>query len=250
MSRTSPIATMRSIGKTFENGLVALDDISLDLHDGERLGLLGASGCGKSTVLRILAGLDQPTSGDVDIPAHGRESLSYVFQSPTLLPWKTVFNNVLMPLQLRGDNNEAAHRDVEAILERVELSEFHDAYPNQLSGGMQMRVSIARALVTKPTLLLMDEPFAALDEITRFRLNDLLLEQQARESCALLFVTHSVFESVYLCDRVAVMSPRPGRVVEIVDTSTDMERNSDYRTSKAYVDACARVSAALHSAMR
>lgn len=242
------IATLDRVSKIFANGVEAIQDFSLDLSEGERVSLLGPSGCGKSTILRILSDLETASSGKVAIDNGHDATISFVFQNPTLLPWKNVFDNVHAPLQLRGVSREDARGRIERILHQVELDEFQEAYPRELSGGMQMRVSIARALVTNPTLLLMDEPFAALDEITRFRLNDLLLERQHESAFSLLFVTHSVFESVYLCDRVAVMTPRPGKVHAIIDTSTGETRSENYRTSRAYIDLCRNVSDALRLA--
>jgi NitT/TauT family transport system ATP-binding protein len=243
------IAVLNQVSKTFDNGVEAVQSLSLDIAVGERLSLLGPSGCGKTTVLRMLAGLETPSGGDISINRDDADQIGFVFQSPTLLPWKTVFENVWSPLQLRGVSKAEAQSEIEDLLERVYLADFKDAYPRELSGGMQMRVSIARALVMKPKLLLMDEPFAALDEMTRFKLNDLLLEQQKREQFALLFVTHSVFESAYLCDRVAIMTNRPGRLHRIVDTSSKEVRDETYRTSRAYIDICREISGHLQEAV-
>ena len=242
------IAALNQVSKVFDNGVEAVQSFSLDVAMGERLSLLGPSGCGKTTVLRMLAGLEVPSNGKISIQSKDACQIGFVFQSPTLLPWKTAFENIWSPLQLRGISKTEAQADIKELLERVDLSEFKDAYPKELSGGMQMRVSIARALVMKPKLLLMDEPFAALDEMTRFKLNDLLLEQQRLEQFALLFVTHSVFESAYLCDRVAIMTKRPGTLHTIVDTSSKAIRNETYRTSRTYIDKCREISTHLHEA--
>lgn len=246
---SKPIVTLKNVAKTFDNGTEALRGLSFDLVPRERVSLLGASGCGKSTALRIISGLDEATSGDVQTGLRDDEKLGFVFQDPTLLPWATVFDNVAKPLALSGTESSEIEERVRSVLLKVDLGDFADAYPHELSGGMKMRVSIARALVIRPALLLMDEPFAALDEITRFRLNDLLLEQQEQDGFTLLFVTHSVFESVYLSDRVMVMSPRPGRITEGVDTSIQSPRNQDYRLSAHYIETCRQVSSALDASM-
>lgn len=220
------------------------------------MSLLGPSGCGKSTVLRIIAGLGPPTTGRVQWPATSNQSasaaehdISFVFQEPTLMPWATVFGNVHLPLKLKGQSKKAAHDPVMEALQMVGLENFAGAYPRELSGGMKMRVSIARALVTNPKLLLMDEPFAALDEITRFKLNNDLLELWQRFGFTVIFVTHSVFESVYLSNRIVVMAARPGRVVEDIAVGAPYPRGDDFRTSEPYNDFCRTASAALHGAM-
>src|SRR5580704_4394818 len=209
----APLVALRGVGKIFASGTRALAGLDLDIRPGEFVSLLGPSGCGKSTALRIMAGLSEPTEGAVEWPStagHGGKSrLSFVFQEPTLMPWASVFNNVKLPLDLQ--RAPVADR-VRAALDHVGLAEFRHAYPRELSGGMRMRASIARALVTEPELLLMDEPFAALDEITRFKLNDDLLEVWQALRTTVVFVTHSVFESVYLSSRIVVMAARPGRV--------------------------------------
>ena len=256
MSPNPPVVSLRHISKTFSNGTVALRDMSLDVHRGEFMSLLGPSGCGKSTVLRIIAGLGTATTGSVDWPTTHYDSsgtakhdISFVFQEPTLMPWATVFANVHLPLKLKGQSRRAAHEAVTGALEMVGLSKFADSYPRELSGGMKMRVSIARALVTEPTLLLMDEPFAALDEITRFKLNNDLLNLWERFGFTVIFVTHSVFESVYLSDRIVVMAARPGRVVEDITIDAPYPRGDEFRTSDTYNDYCRTASAALHGAM-
>ena len=217
--RAAPLVALRGVGKTFPTGTRALARLELEVRAGEFLALLGPSGCGKSTALRIIAGLSEPTEGAVEWPAAdaappaGNGSrIGFVFQEPTLMPWANVFNNVLLPLNLHNAPARQAAERVEAVLGRVGLLPFGRAYPRELSGGMRMRVSIARALVTEPELLLMDEPFAALDEITRFKLNDDLLQMWQALQTTVVFVTHSVFESVYLASRVVVMAARPGRV--------------------------------------
>ena len=203
---------MREVGKTFPSGLVALADYDLDVRDGEILTLLGPSGCGKSTVLRLIAGLANPTAGAIDWSApQVKNNIGVVFQDATLLPWASVFDNVFLPLRLKGVPREAASPRIEEALAHVGLLNFSRALPRELSGGMRMRCAIARALVTRPTLMMMDEPFAALDEVTRFKLNDDLLALKRRFGATIVFVTHSVFEAAYLSTRIVVMSRRAGR---------------------------------------
>lgn len=239
---------MNAVGKVFAGGITALADMSLTVAEGEFVSLLGPSGCGKSTALRLIAGLMQPTTGKVAWQGgKGAGDLGVVFQEPTLMPWATVERNVWLPLRLRGDKLEAMRPRIRDALEMVGLGKFAGAYPRELSGGMKMRVSIARALVTQPRLILMDEPFAALDEITRNRMNDDLLALRARLGCTVIFVTHSVFESVYLSDRIVVMAPRPGRVAREL-TVTAPIRDEDFRTSAEYAALCRAVSGALSHA--
>jgi NitT/TauT family transport system ATP-binding protein len=213
--------------------------------------LLGPSGCGKSTALRIIAGLIAPSRGSVTWESGESASardMGFVFQEPTLMPWTDVVSNVSLPLRLAGIGARAAARQVEEVLARVSLSDFRHVYPHELSGGMRMRVSIARALVTKPKLLLMDEPFAALDEITRFKLNNDLRALWGAYGTTIVFVTHSVFESVFLSNRIVVMTPRPGRV--FCDLNIDVEmRDERFRTSAEYAAYCRQVSEALGAAM-
>ena len=239
---------MDGVGKVFAGGVTALSDMNLSVTAGEFVSLLGPSGCGKSTALRLIAGLMQPTTGKVRWQgAHDTGDLGVVFQEPTLMPWATVERNVWLPLRLKGEGLPDARPRIAAALEMVGLDRFADAYPRELSGGMKMRVSIARALVTQPRLILMDEPFAALDEITRNRMNDDLLALRGRLGCTVIFVTHSVFESVYLSDRIVVMAPRPGRVAEEL-TVTAPRRDEDFRTSAEYAALCRAVSASLSHA--
>jgi len=245
----SAAARLRGVTKIYGNGVNALGPIDLSVRRGEFISLLGPSGCGKSTALRIIAGLSPPTSGVVELAgataqAARRRSIGFVFQEPTLMPWATVRDNVFLPLRLMREARPAAEVKVDAVLASVGLSEFAGVYPRELSGGMKMRVSLARALVTDPELILMDEPFAALDEITRFKLNNDLLELWRRLRKTVIFVTHSVFESVYLSQRVIVMTPRPGRVsAELV--IEEAERTEEFRTSAAYAGHCRDVSLAL-----
>jgi NitT/TauT family transport system ATP-binding protein len=250
----APVVALDGVGKTFANGVVALARLSLDVRPGEFVSMLGPSGCGKSTALRIIAGLSEPTGGRVewraieaeDDPADPRR-IGFVFQEPTLMPWATVAANVGLPLKLKGLEADVPAR-VTAALERVGLAGFAASYPRELSGGMKMRTSIARALVTEPRLLLMDEPFAALDEITRFRLNDDLLALWQSLRKTVVFVTHSVFESVYLSQRIVVMTPRPGRVFTEVVIDAPHPRDQRFRTSAEYAGYCRLVSEALAEA--
>jgi NitT/TauT family transport system ATP-binding protein len=238
-----PLLFLRDVGKTFSNGVTALSNVNLTIREGDFLSLLGPSGCGKSTALRLIAGLSNPTVGLLDWrKALDDDCVGFVFQEPTLLPWASVFDNVWLPLRLRGISRRQAGRAVRDMLERVHLSGFERAVPRELSGGMKMRVSIARALVTKPRLLLMDEPFAALDEITRFKLNNDLLELWQAERFTTIFVTHSVFESVFLSNRIVVMAARPGRVYEEVAVEAPYPRDEAFRTSPDYAALCRRTS--------
>jgi NitT/TauT family transport system ATP-binding protein len=255
-SGRKPLVSLRSISKVFSNGTVALKDFSLDIGEGEFLSLLGPSGCGKSTALRIIAGLGDASSGAVEWPrasfdASGRpeREIGFVFQEPTLMPWATVFDNVWLPLRLQHVSRAAARLRVVEALAMVGLERSAEAYPRELSGGMKMRVSIARALVTRPKLLLMDEPFAALDEITRFRLNDDLLMLWEKFGWTVVFVTHSVFESVYLSQRIVVMAARPGRVYAEIPVDAPYPRTEEFRVSAPYNEFCRLTSAALHGAM-
>jgi NitT/TauT family transport system ATP-binding protein len=247
------LVALRGVGKAFPNGTLALQGFDLEVRQGEFLSLLGPSGCGKSTALRIVAGLSEPTQGGVEwatASAHSRRGdIGFVFQEPTLMPWTTVFNNVRLPLKLAGVAAGKARERVDAALERVGLQNFSAVYPRELSGGMRMRVSIARALVTEPELLLMDEPFAALDEITRFKLNDDLLTMWQALGTTVVFVTHSVFESVYLSKRIAVMAARPGRIFTELAIDAPYPRDGDFRTSAEYAALCRRTSEALGGAM-
>jgi NitT/TauT family transport system ATP-binding protein len=257
MSSARPIVRLRDVAKTFSNGTLALENLNLDIRDGEFVSLLGPSGCGKSTALRIIAGLGQPTTGSVEWPNAMHDSagkpekeIGFVFQEPTLLPWATVFDNVWLPLRLKGVSRKAATERILHELEQVGLTKFAKSYPRELSGGMKMRVSIARAIVTRPKLLLMDEPFAALDEITRQRLNDDILTLKEREGLTVVFVTHSVYESVNLSSRIVVMAARPGRILVELPIEAGYPRGEAFRASSTYSDLCQRASAALMDAIR
>lgn len=248
-----PIVSLSGVSKTFDNGTTALKDFSLDIGKGEFVSLLGPSGCGKSTALRIITGLADPTAGDVlwphEMVKDSDHELSFVFQVPTLMPWATVFGNVFLPLRLKGYSKSTARDAVMEALAMVGLADAASSYPRELSGGMKMRVSIARALVTRPRILLMDEPFAALDEITRFKLNNDLLELWQNFGLTVVFVTHSVFESVYLSNRIVVMAARPGRIYDDIRTNAAYPREDNFRTSASYAGFCRDVSEALHKAM-
>ena len=252
MTAAPPLVRLRHVDKTFARGTEALRHLDLTVAEGEFLSLLGPSGCGKSTALRLIAGLAGLTAGAIERPwAEGGRGgqMGFVFQEPTLMPWATVAANIQVPLTLlRVPRDQAAARVREAI-GLVGLDGFERAYPRELSGGMKMRVSIARALATRPRLLLMDEPFAALDEITRMRLNNDLLGLWRRQGLTVVFVTHSVYESVYLSSRVAVMTPRPGRVAAEVTIETPYPRDDAFRTSPEYNNYCRTVSARLAAAM-
>jgi NitT/TauT family transport system ATP-binding protein len=249
MNAAGLAVSLRDVTKTYDNGVLALGPLDLAVRKGEFVSLLGPSGCGKSTALRIMAGLAAPSSGRVEVAHHdgalSGQSIGFVFQEPTLMPWTSVRENVRLPLKLaRVPAAESDPRVMEA-LSRVGLAEFAGSFPRELSGGMKMRVSLARALVTDPDILLMDEPFAALDEITRFRLNNDLLALWRNLNKTVVFVTHSVFESVYLSERVIVMTQRPGRISAEIAIDASEPRNEAFRTSAAYGDYCRNVSAAL-----
>jgi NitT/TauT family transport system ATP-binding protein len=243
-----PLISLQSVDKQFAAGVQALRGTTLQVVEREFVSLLGPSGCGKSTVLRLVAGLDVPTAGRVASDS-GPGGTAFVFQEPTLMPWASVFDNVWLPLRLAGLSRREAGDRVQGLLRTVGLAEFAQAFPAELSGGMKMRASIARALVTAPRLLLMDEPFAALDEITRQRLNDDLLRWWQSQPLTALFVTHSVFEAVFLSQRVLVMSARPGRIAAEVAVDEPYPRGAAFRTSTRYAALCRQVSNALERAM-
>jgi NitT/TauT family transport system ATP-binding protein len=251
-----PLVGVRGVSKMFGNGTLAVRDVNLDLPAGQFVSLLGPSGCGKSTLLRMIAGLSTPSAGVIDWPraehdAAGapRRDLGFVFQDPTLMPWATTLANVTLPLTLRHVARREAEARAAEMLALVGLSGFESAYPRELSGGMKMRVSIARALVTKPAILLMDEPFAALDEITRHKLNDDLLTLWQANRFTAVFVTHSVFESVYLSQRIVVMAARPGRVMADLAVDAPFPRDELFRTSADYAHLCRVASETLKRAI-
>jgi NitT/TauT family transport system ATP-binding protein len=246
--------SLDAVSKRFAGGVQALDPVTFEVPAGQFTALIGPSGCGKTTILRLVAGLDAPSSGRVTVgrtlvtaPNGTAPVCSYVFQDATLMPWASVFDNVWLPLRIAGMERSTAQARIAPVLASMGLAEFTAALPMQLSGGMRMRVSIARALVTQPEVLLMDEPFAALDEITRQRMNgDLLALWQAQRFTA-LFVTHSVFEAVFLAQRVVVMSARPGRVVADLAIDAPYPRDHEWRLSPRYAQLCRDASAALEA---
>jgi NitT/TauT family transport system ATP-binding protein len=224
---------IEGVGKTFDNGVSALSDTNLTVGQGEFVAIVGPSGCGKSTLLRLIAGLMPPSTGHIQgVP--GRGGIGFVFQDATLMPWATAFDNIWLPLRLAGKSRAASRVEIDQAIDLVGLKGFERSYPRTLSGGMRMRVSLARALVTRPRLMLLDEPFAALDEITRFRLNDDLLRLWRAQGWTVVFVTHSVFEAVYLSTRVIVMSPRPGRIVADLKIDLPQPRGPSLRTSPEF----------------
>lgn len=244
---TAAIA-VAAVTRQFHSGLTALADATFEVPAGQFAAILGPSGCGKTSLLRMIAGLDQASSGSLRVAAdHEAAGIAYVFQDPTLLPWARVEANVDLPLRLLHYPRAEIDRRVTRALEALGLAPFAGAYPAELSGGLRMRVSIARALVTRPRVLLMDEPFAALDEITRARLNDDLLALWRDQGFTALFVTHSVYEAVYLSQRVLVMSARPGRVIADLTVDLPHTRCPELRHTAAYADHCRHASAALEA---
>jgi NitT/TauT family transport system ATP-binding protein len=252
----APVVRVRDLSVVFPSDppVVALRSVGLDIAEGEFISLIGPSGCGKTTLLRVIADLEQASSGEVTVnglsarEARLNRAYGYVFQAPALFPWRTVLANVMLPLQVHGTPREQAARIAHEHLERVGLQGFERKYPWQLSGGMQQRVSIARALGFEPKLLMMDEPFGALDEITRDRLNEQLLRLWERERRTVVFVTHSIPEAVFLSSRIVVMSPRPGRITEVIASTLPADRTLDIRETPEFMDIAHRVRVALHEA--
>ena len=244
----SPLLSLRDISKRFDSGTLALERIDLDVADSEFVSLVGPSGCGKSTALRIIAGLLTPDSGMVTWPAEKPE-VGFVFQEPTLMPWANALSNARLPLDLEGMNKGEAADKAARALARVGLAGFEKAFPRELSGGMKMRVSIARAIAAEPRVLLMDEPFAALDEFTRQSLNDDLLKLWDEDKLTVIFVTHSVYESTYLSSRVIAMTPRPGRIAADVPLPSPRGREAGYRLTPEFAVNAGRISAVLRDVM-
>jgi NitT/TauT family transport system ATP-binding protein len=246
---SAPLVSLRNVSKTYNNGTVALDNLNLDIGEREFISLLGPSGCGKSTALRLIANLMETSGGTLQWKAGDvQENLSFVFQEPTLMPWARVAANVALPLKLKGVNTAQSTPQVLEALKMVGLADFANVFPRELSGGMKMRASIARALVTQPQLLLMDEPFAALDEMTRAKLNDDVLRLWGAQQFTVVFVTHSVYEAVYLSNRIVVMAARPGRVIDEIAIDEPFPRTQAFRTTARYNELCIRVSEALQHA--
>jgi NitT/TauT family transport system ATP-binding protein len=244
------VLDIKAVGRRFPTGTEALRDVSLHIAAGDFIALLGPSGCGKSTLLRLIAGLDRPDAGSLDW-ADGKKpmpgDIGFVFQDATLLPWATAEENVFLPLRLRGVAWADATGDVRAALARVGLAGFEQQRPKQLSGGMRMRVSIARALVTRPRVLLMDEPFAALDEFTRHRLQSDLLGVWRDVGCTVVFVTHSIYEAAFLARRIVLMTPRPGRIER--EMASTLTIGPETRLDPAYAALVASVSRAMEQAL-
>jgi NitT/TauT family transport system ATP-binding protein len=234
-----------AVTKTFPDGTTALCDVSLEIRRGELVTVVGPSGCGKSTLLRIASGLDEPTSGRVQVD---RSNIGYVFQDATLLPWRSVQHNVELLAELHGVPKTERARLASTAIELVGLSGFERHHPRQLSGGMRMRVSLARSLVMRPPVFLFDEPFGALDEITRERLNEEVLRLFQLQGFAGLFITHSIFEAVFLSTRVLVMSARPGRILESFEIPFPFPRDPDLRFEPEFAELSGEVSRALRGA--
>ncbi|MBD3785816.1 MAG: ABC transporter ATP-binding protein [Sphingomonadales bacterium] len=250
LGRRKPLLQLAGVDKVFNGTVTALSGMDLQVGQGDFISLLGPSGCGKSTALRLIAGLMRPSAGSITwTGGQAKGDLGVVFQEPTLMPWATVAQNVYLPFRLQGLPYPEVEDRIARALALVGLERFHGAYPRQLSGGMKMRVSIARSMVTEPRLILMDEPFAALDEITRHKLNNDLLALREKLQCTVIFVTHSVFESVYLSDRIVVMAARPGRVSAEVQVEEPYPRSEEFRTSARYGELCQMTSEALQVAM-
>ena len=260
-SQPAPLSTVQveSVSVVYpakEQPVIALDAVSLDIQQGEFISLIGPSGCGKTTLLRVIADLEQATSGRVQVngmsshDARLARAYGYVFQAPALFPWRTVLDNVRLPLEIHGVAADKSRSVALEQLARVGLSGFEGKYPWQLSGGMQQRVSIARALGFEPQLLMMDEPFGALDEITRDRLGEQLLKLWRGDASSarrtVVFVTHSIPEAVFLSTRIVVMSPRPGRIVEVIESTLPVERTLDMRETPEFIAIAHRVRLALH----
>lgn len=242
---SEPVLSFQGVSKVFPDGTEALRDVSFSVCPGEFVTVVGPSGCGKSTLLRIASGLTRTTSGEVH---RAPVNLGYVFQDATLLPWRTVIRNVELLGELHDLSKEERRRAAKEALELVGLEKFEKHYPKSLSGGMKMRVSLARALTLKPPLFMLDEPFGALDEITREKLNEELLQLFMRQQFATVFITHNLYEAVYLSTRVLVMSARPGRIVAEFEVPFDYPRDTDIRFDAAFSNLAGQVSDALRSA--
>jgi NitT/TauT family transport system ATP-binding protein len=258
MNKTSVISAS-DLSLTFETAdgpVSALTDINLDIKKGEFVSFIGPSGCGKTTFLRVMADLEKPTGGSITInnmspgEARKKRAYGYVFQSASLYPWRTIGRNIRLPLEIMGYSKFEQTNRVNKVLELVDLSDFENKFPWQLSGGMQQRASIARALAFDADILLMDEPFGALDEIVRDHLNEQLLELWQRTNKTIGFVTHSIPEAVYLSTKIVVMSPRPGRITDIIDSPLPNERPLEIRDSLEFIEISQRVREGLRSGHR
>ncbi|SFB54218.1 NitT/TauT family transport system ATP-binding protein [Cohnella sp. OV330] len=241
MANVKERVRMERLSKVYPNGTVAVQDVNLSIREGEFLSFVGPSGCGKSTIFKMITGLSGATGGKLEVmgtspkQARKQSDTAFVFQDHTLLPWSSVLDNVALPLALRGVSRQERTREAERAIELVGLKEHARSMPRQLSGGMKMRASIARALVSRPKLLLMDEPFGALDEITRQTLQLELLDIWSRDrEMTVLFVTHNVFEAVFLSTRIAVMTPRPGKVASLIDVPVPFPRDDSFRSAPEF----------------
>lgn len=248
---TVPELELSAVTKRFRSGALALEEVSLTVERGEFVTLLGPSGCGKSTLLKLISGLSPASAGQVRVngmtPADARETMSFIFQDATLLPWRTVERNVGLGLELDYTARAVREERVEKMLEMVGLSHVAKRYPRELSGGMKMRVSIARALVSRPRILLLDEPFAALDEMTRDRMNEELLRLKEEQRWTVLFVTHSVSEAVFLSSRIVVLAPHPGRVAHELAVELPWPRTAETRETSAFEELVTKASRLLRS---
>ncbi|MBD2409989.1 nitrate/sulfonate/bicarbonate ABC transporter ATP-binding protein [Nostoc calcicola FACHB-389] len=246
-----PTIALSQISKVYANGTVALQDLNLVIPESQFVSLVGPSGCGKSTLLRLIAGLGHINSGSIDWGiTQQAKKLAFVFQDAALMPWTNVWENVRLPLKLAGMSKKDSQKLVQQTLALVGLEGFEEKYPRELSGGMKMRVSIARALVTQPNVLLMDEPFGALDEITRSKLNSDLLDLWCQHHWTVVFITHNIYEAVYLSNRVLVMGTSPGRIIADIQIDASYPRDDDFRTSLLYNQYCRDISHHLAQAMR
>ncbi|QHN02978.1 ABC transporter ATP-binding protein [Granulicella sp. WH15] len=252
--RRVPAVNLESVTKVYGQGSPILGDLSVSIAPGEFVSIIGPSGCGKSTLLKLVAGLSPVTSGTIAVdgmtPVNAREITSFIFQDPTLLPWRTVRKNVGLGLELEGVTRERQESTVDSLLALVGLEHVADSYPRQLSGGMKMRVSIARALASNPRVLLMDEPFAALDEMTRDHMNEELARLYKEREWTVLFVTHSVAEAVFLSSRILVLAPHPGRLAHDIAIDLPGERTAETRRSEEFDRLVARVSRSLREVGR
>lgn len=243
----SDAVQLEGVSKVFASGTRALDGVSLRFAEGSFTCIVGPSGCGKSTLLRLIAGLETPSIGTITWPG-GKKRIGFVFQEPTLMPWARALANVALPLTLQGVAKAEREARAADLLRNVGLAGFERAFPAELSGGMKMRVSIARALAADPELLLMDEPFAALDEFTRQELNDDLIALAVQQKLTTIFVTHSIYESAYLAPDIVVMRPRPGRIAATLTDDLPRDRNTQWRTTEAFGARVRRILAALEQA--